>query len=272
MARAGPDRGAVTPVVPDERGEVTGEPGPVALVGSGEFLDVMVPVDAALLAGRPRRAVVIPTASALEGDERVAYWLDLGRRHYEAMDVEVVPLDVRTRQDADDPALGAAVAGAGLVYLSGGNPAHLSATLRDTALWAAVERAWREGTALGGCSAGAMALSAGAPAELFAARDDPAAPASPGRAAAGGGLGVVPGVAVIPHFDQMERWRPGAVDWFQAWQPLGTVLVGIDERTALVQAQGRWHVEGLGSVWVITGEGRTPHGPGSTVPLPAAPA
>ena len=255
---------------------MTGEAGPVALVGSGEFLDVMVPVDAGLLAGRPQRAVVIPTASALEGDARVAYWLDLGRRHYEAMDVEVVALDVRTREEADDPALSAAVAGAGLVYLSGGNPAHLSATLRDTALWAAIERAWRDGTALGGCSAGAMALSAGAPAELFAGPSASGpraetAPASPGQAAAGNGLGVVPGVAVIPHFDQMERWRPGAVDWFRAWQPPATVLIGIDEQTALVGAGGRWRVEGVGSVWVITGEGGAAYGAGTTVPLPLAP-
>ena len=32
---------------------MAGSEGPVALVGSGEFLDVMVPVDAGLLAGRP---------------------------------------------------------------------------------------------------------------------------------------------------------------------------------------------------------------------------
>ena len=37
---------------------MAGGPGPVALAGSGEFLPVMEPVDAALLEGRPRRAVV----------------------------------------------------------------------------------------------------------------------------------------------------------------------------------------------------------------------
>ncbi|HLX88221.1 MAG TPA: hypothetical protein VKR22_07185, partial [Acidimicrobiales bacterium] len=54
--------------------EASGRPGPVALAGSGEFLPVMEPVDRALLAGRPQRAAFLPTAAALEGDERTAYW------------------------------------------------------------------------------------------------------------------------------------------------------------------------------------------------------
>ena len=80
-------------------------PGLVALAGSGEFLPVMEPVDRSLLQGRPQRAAFLPTAAALEGDERTAYWLDLGTRHYAGMGVEPVPVPVRTRDDADDPAL-----------------------------------------------------------------------------------------------------------------------------------------------------------------------
>ena len=51
----------------------------------------MVPVDAELLAGRPHRAVFLPTAAAEEGRERVRYWIDLGTAHYSAMGVEPVP-------------------------------------------------------------------------------------------------------------------------------------------------------------------------------------
>jgi hypothetical protein len=40
------------------------EPGPIAPVGSGEFLPVMETVDAGLLAGRPSRAVFLPTILA----------------------------------------------------------------------------------------------------------------------------------------------------------------------------------------------------------------
>ncbi|HXQ89984.1 MAG TPA: Type 1 glutamine amidotransferase-like domain-containing protein [Acidimicrobiales bacterium] len=244
---------------------MAGDAGPVALVGSGEFLAVMEAVDAGLLEGRPRRAVVLPTAAAREGDERVAYWLELGRTHYEAMGVEPVLLDVRTRKDADDPDTVARVEGAGLVYLSGGDPHHLSNTMRSSALWRAIVAAWHGGAALAGCSAGAMALTAGAPDNLrptgAAARE---APERPGVA---NGLGLVGGLAVIPHFDQMERWRPGALAWFASWQPPRTALVGVEEETALVWTGDRWQVQGAGAVWVLGPSGRDRFGAGAEVPL-----
>jgi hypothetical protein len=52
-------------------------PGPLALVGSGEYLPVMAGVEGALIEGRPRRYVQIPTAAAPEGRQRLRYWLDL---------------------------------------------------------------------------------------------------------------------------------------------------------------------------------------------------
>ncbi len=222
-------------------------PGPVALVGSGEFLPGMESVDAELLEGRPRRAVVLPTAAAQEGDARVAYWLDLAHKHFEAMGVETVGLDVRTRAGARDPDTAARVAGAGLVYLSGGDPHHLSATLHATALWRAIEEEWEKGAAVGGCSAGAMALTSGAPPDLFAAGGSRVAPA----AVSSSGLGLVPGLAVMPHFDRIHRWRPDAVEHFAAWRPAGATLVGIDEDTALLRSGGRWRVRGAASVWVF---------------------
>jgi hypothetical protein len=78
-------------------------PGPIALVGSGEFLPVMEPVDAALLAGRPPRAVFLPTAAAPEGKEALDHWVGLGEGHYRRLGVEPVPLAVLDRDDADDP-------------------------------------------------------------------------------------------------------------------------------------------------------------------------
>jgi cyanophycinase-like exopeptidase len=236
----------------------------------------MAPVDDALLAGRPRRAAFLPTASAPEGEERFGYWAELGRRHFEAMGVEPVLVPVRTAGDADDPTLAALVAGAGLVYLSGGDPHHLAATLRGSAVWQAIVDAWAAGAALAGCSAGAMALSAGAPPDL----------APGGRArrhdnGPGDGLGVVPSLVVIPHFDQMERWRPGAVSWFAGWQPPGTTLVGIDEDTALVHDGTGWRVEGRQSVWLLEDEGeavdgyaavgRQPFAAGTVPPLAGGP-
>jgi len=240
--------------------------GPVALVGSGEFLDVMVTVDAHLLEGRPRRAAVLPTAASLEGGERVAWWLELARRHYGAMGVEAVAVPVLTRADADDPDLAGLVEGVGLVYLSGGDPHHLASTLRGSVVWDAVTAAWHGGAALAGCSAGAMALTSGAPPDLGSRR--PAPPASPG----GEGLGVVGHLAVIPHFDLLRRRRAGIVEWFGAWQPPGTTLVGVEEETALVSTGEGWRVHGMRSVWVFGTGSPECFGPGEGVPLaPPAP-
>lgn len=236
--------------------------GPLALAGSGEFLPVMEPVDRVLLQGRPPKVAIVPTAAALEGRARVSYWLDLGRRHYEAMGVEAVPVPVGSAADADDPAWCERIAGVGLVYLSGGDPHHLAATLRGSSLWRAIDSAWRQGTALAGCSAGAMALGAGAPALL-----------GRGHGVAGGvpnGLGLLPGLVVIPHFDRIGRWSPDAVERFRDWSPPGTVLLGIDEQTAMVGGGGRWQVWGNGSVWVLGPHGTCQVAAGHELSLPDA--
>lgn len=237
--------------------------GPVALAGSAEFLPVMEPVDRALLEGRPPRAAFLPTAAALEGDERIAYWLDLGRRHYSGMGIEPVPVDVRDRADAEDPAQAALLQEVGLVYLSGGDPLHLAATLHGTRVWSAITAAWKSGAALAGCSAGAMALSSGSP--VLPGRSD----AITVTAGEPNGLGVVPGLAVMPHFDMIERWRPGAVARFVEWHPAGTVLVGIEESTVIVsRPEGGWEVAGDGAVWVLHDEERTKATAGDVLDLP----
>jgi cyanophycinase len=228
--------------------------GPIALVGSGEFLPGMEPVDAALLAGRPPRAVFLPTAAAPEGKETLDYWVGLGERHYRRLGVEAVPLAVLDREDADDPARAAEIVGAGLVYLSGGNPGYLADTLRGTAVLEAILAVWRAGTALAGCSAGACALTA-------LADDTRTGATRPG-------LAVVPGLVVLPHFDQIERWSPGIVARRLGDLADGQVLVGIDEETALVSGDGGWRVEGRRRVWTIAADGtRTPHAAGATLDL-----
>ncbi len=230
--------------------------GPIALVGSGEFLPVMEPVDAALLAGRPARAVFLPTAAAPEGPESVDRWLRLGTEHYRGLGVEPVPLAVLDRSDADDPAHASAVAGAGLVYLSGGNPGYLADTLRGTAVLEAILAAWRAGAALAGCSAGACALTA-------LADDTRTGTTRPG-------LAVVPEFIVLPHFDRIEQWSPGIVARRAAGLTPGQTLLGIDEETALISDDGGWRVAGRHKVWTVSPDGqRTPHPAGAVLPLPA---
>jgi hypothetical protein len=194
--------------------------GRIALVGSGEYLPVMHDIEAWLLEERPPRYVQLATAAAPEGDRVLDKWHRLGAEAAERLGVEQVVVDVRTRGDADDPAHAAAIAGAGLIYLSGGNPRHLATTLRGTATWTAILAEWRAGASLAGCSAGAMALGGYVP--------DIRHPNKGGT----DGLGVVPALRVLPHFDKYSRFIPDSV-----MRPLispGNVVVGIDEDTALL--------------------------------------
>jgi cyanophycinase len=117
--------------------------GPIALVGSGEYLPVLEPLERRLLEGRPPRFVQLATAAAPEGQASLARWHELGRSAAERLGVQQVVVPVVDRVSADDEELAALVDGAGLVYLSGGNPPFLAATLRGSAVWRAIERAWR---------------------------------------------------------------------------------------------------------------------------------
>jgi cyanophycinase len=242
-------------VLPDEDCAPV-SPGPLALVGSGEYLPVMAGVEGLLLDGRPPRYVQLPTAAAPEGEQSLKRWLDLGAAQAERLGVEQVPVVVRDRAEADSPELAAQVDGAGLIYLSGGSPTYLAQTLRGSRVWAAIEAAWRSGAALAGCSAGAIALTSWVPAMRALHRDpDP-------------GLGVVPGLRVLPHFDKMLAWAPDLLATAVTHAPDGTTVVGIDEDTAIVDLTGAgrsWQVHGRQQAWVLTDGQRRGHPEGATL-------
>jgi cyanophycinase len=242
-------------------------PGPLALVGSGEYTASMLDVDRDLLDGRPPRYVQIPTAAAPEGAARLAYWVDLGRRHAERLGVEAVPLVVRDRAEADDPAVAEQVAGAGLVYLSGGRPTFLADTLRDTVLWRAIVEAWRAGAALAGCSAGAMAFGDWVPEVRRRSRS--AGPGGPGRGRPG--LGLLPHLRVLPHFDAFMGRMPALMLRPLTRAPEGVTVVGVDEDTALVGGPESWTVRGRRSAWLLAAGHRREFPTGSTLTT-AAPA
>jgi cyanophycinase-like exopeptidase len=229
---------------------------PIALVGSGEYLPVMAGIEGALIEGRAPKYVQLATAAAPEGPESLARWHTLGRDQAERLGVEQVVVDVRTREEAEDASLARLVEGAGLVYLSGGNPAYLAETLRDTAVWDAIVHAHEQGAAVAGCSAGAMALSDWAPRVRELRGTHPT------------GLGLVPHVRVIPHFDKMLAWVPDMMRNALLGLAEGTVLLGIDEETALVGGPHEWEVQGRQSVWVLGHGKRVEHPAGSHLTTP----
>jgi hypothetical protein len=67
-------------------------------------------------------------------------------------------------------------------------------------------------------------------------------------------LGLVPGVAVLPHFETFgHRWVESAQE---AAPGDGVVLLGVDERSAAVWQEGGWRAYGPGGVTVITDDAR----------------
>jgi cyanophycinase len=225
--------------------------GVLALVGGAEFqsgneAQDRILVDAA--GGRP--AYVVCAAVRLQPERAAA----TARGWFAALGADMRELVVHSRSDAALPSTVEAARGAGLAYLAGGDPGRTVQLLAGTAVWDAIVAAWRGGTALAGSSAGAMALCA-----WTLVRDR--WPGHDTRRALDA-LAIVPGCAVLPHFDSFgERWIPSAQTAFGAATP----LVGIEERTAAVWRNRTWTAFGPGAVTVITGNDRSRATAGSTI-------
>ena len=232
---------------------LAGMRGPVALVGAGEFLDQMAEFDRGLLVatGRPRpRVVILPTASAPDGEEIFQGWADKGVEHFTRLGAEVEPVLVRNAEQGFNPAALQAIGEADLIYLSGGSPKFLINVLDNSPLGEALRTANERGAAVAGCSAGAMAMVG----RLMDFRMLPKLRMPipfPVRWRAG--LGLVPDVAVLPHYDAFPEPLSAA---FALQSPRGGVVLGIDEDTAVVGRSGAWQVYGRGRVTVWRGRHR----------------
>jgi len=231
-------------------------PGPIALVGSGEYLPQMAEVEAGLLAGRPPRYVQLATAAVQDGPSVVEHWHQLGIAQAIRLGVEPIVVPVNDRGDANNPEYASMIGGAGLIYLSGGDPHYLAETLRDTDVWRAIEAAWRNGAALAGCSAGAMALGSWIPSLRH-----PRQGSTPG-------LGLLGRLGIIPHFDAFAARIPDLLTRFVLPDESTTTVYGIDEETALVGGPTQWTVQGHQSVWRLSAKGRQEFPLGSVVTTP----
>ncbi len=219
------------------RGSVTA--GPLALVGGDELMPGNEEQDRVLVAaasGGP--AFVLATAAARQHPE---YAVRNTRTWFAGLGLDVEELPARRRSDATSPEHVELARTGRLFYLVGGDPGLVPTVLSETPLWQAVVDAWRAGAALAGSSAGAMALGEWT---LIRARYPGDKQRRPRPA-----LTLVPGIAVIPHFDTFGAgWVKGTL----ATAPSDdAVLVGIAERSAAVWHEGEWRSLGPGGVTVI---------------------
>jgi cyanophycinase-like exopeptidase len=232
----------------DERGTTPS----LALLGSGEFEPWTEEVDRWLL-GRATgdgSILILPTASAAEGDEVFERWGRMGLDHYRALSVRAELVPLKTPADAQRDDLFARLETASMAYFSGGNPAYLASVLRGSRFWEELLSAIRRGMAYTGCSAGIaclgdLAVDSGA--HMRGQRDiwKP-------------GVRMFPGVQLAPHWDGLNRYVPGLQAMFIAAVPPGRTLVAIDERTAMVGDGADWQVIGVGAASIRrNGEWRT---------------
>jgi cyanophycinase len=220
----------------------------LALVGSGEYLPPMEPVDWLLLQRlpSPARVVCLPTAAGTEGPGRIGYWARLGVEHFTRLGVTARSLPVIDSASANDPRLAAAVAGANFVYLSGGHPDYLIRTLSGSLVWKAILSVVEKGGLLAGCSAGAMVMGDA----ILSIRLKYRLP----------GFSLLPGVMVIPHFDEIPPWISSLLHVFSG---RGLTTVGIEANTALVVQDGRLEVIGSGAVTIWNRAGKKRHTQGN---------
>ena len=203
--------------------------GRIALVGGDEFRDGCESMDLEILSAagpvRPK-VLIVPIAAARQNPSKAAA---NGVAYFEGLGAEADSLMVLDSDDADDDRLVSRVGWAQVIYLTGGDPAHLLEVLRGSRLLDAIRSAVAGGAVLAGSSAGAMVLGSWM-------RYGGVCPA----------LGLLDGLAVFPHH---ERSSPDMVadELAEASYPESSVL-GVDAGSGCLGGRDGWRVVGKGSV------------------------
>ena len=222
--------------------------GSLALVGSGEYLPAMAEFEKSLIADGVKnqlkaKFVQIPTAAGQESDSRLAYWQQLGQQQADLIGASCVFLPIFTREHAYNLDYAEQIKDSALIYLSGGDPHYLANSLINTPVWSAILSNWEKGGSLAGCSAGAMVLSSQIP-HFRLSKNEPTK-----------GLNLIPNIRVIPHFNKFFKWIPESAAKLLLNVPEDSILIGIDELTAIVKRSGEtnWKVYGQAKVHFLKG-------------------
>jgi len=222
--------------------------GAVALVGSGEYLIQMQEIETDLLhrgisRGKSNTYIQIPTGAGQESADRIEFWKERGAAQAERVGATCHFLPILKREDAFNPQYIEEVTNAGLIYFSGGDPGYITEVFEETPLWEKIKQEFNSGSSLAGCSAGAMAFGS----KIVGLRISHAQ----------SGLGLIPEIEVIPHYDKFLGWVPDRIASIALRSDEGTYLLGIDEDTALVLTD-KWRVQGRAKVHVLKGLAESP--------------
>ncbi len=208
--------------------------GKIALVGGDEFLPNCRVMDAELLKMTgiiQPKVIIVPTAAATERPMLAAQH---GVQQFEALAADADSLMAVRVEDANDQNLLAKLDDADVIYFTGGNPSHLLNVLRESLLLTKMMQALERGAILAGSSAGAMVMG-----ERMRFRQWQDA------------LGIVPGVAVVPHQERSSRGQTMGEVSVETLR--GLSVLGIDGATCCVSEGDEWQVLGVGSVTLYKG-------------------
>ena len=223
--------------------------GEIGLVGGEEFRPGCEDMDREIMRAPgqdPAQVLIIPTA-AVTGPAKAA---NDGVTHFARLGGDAGQLMVLEKSQADDVEFVRPVRSASVVYFTGGSPDHLLETLRGSLLLEQILNALKDGAVLAGSSAGAMVMG------------------SLMRRPGGGewveALGVVPGVAVLPHH---ERSNPEETSrQLREQVPTDLIVLGIDARTGCLGRPGNWRATGAGNVTVYRGTDWQVYNSGTVLP------
>src|SRR3954468_4076152 len=220
---------------------------PLAIIGGGKDRknDKAILSRFIQLAGGPESRIVVLTAASTEPREM---W-QIYDEAFGALGVERrAHLEIRSRDEAGDPARAEKILHADGVFMTGGDQKRLLATIGGTLIDSAMHRAFKtRGMCIAGTSAGASAISE----HMLAASSAGDAPPAKGETHLAAGLGFLQRVVIDQHFS--ERHRLGRLLGVVAQNPY-LLGIGIDEDTALVVESGAGlEVLGHGAVTLIDG-------------------
>lgn len=184
------------------------------------------------LAGGPAaQVVVMPQASAQsDGSSSAAMWKELG-----AKSVTIFKLD-----DADSVK---AIASANLIWMGGGDQNRLTKALATTKIPDLIRTRFRDGTVVGGTSAGAAVLS-----QVMITGEADLKIVQRGATQTADGLALWPRAIVDQHFVRRQRFNRLLSAVLDRPELVG---VGIDESTAAIWRGSKLEVVGAAQVLII---------------------
>lgn len=192
--------------------------------------------------GQDSKVYIVSTATELPVETEADY-----RAAFKRLGIDEITVSyIDSRAEADDPATAAGVAGADVIFFSGGDQLRLSSLLGGTLFMDAVRERHAAGAVIGGTSAGAAAMS-----HLMIYGGDEKKAMRKGEIHMTAGLGFIDKVVFDTHFLQRDRLK--RLFNVVATNP-ANIGVGLDEDTAVViRDNNTMEVIGSGKVTIVDG-------------------